>query len=468
MRNQWILLSKLSPSWERLEKESASSSSLLYSSRDLTLLLLGLSSCLSKIRAPPSSSSSLAVLSELRGLSFTLVQVKMSELSPRELAACFWCMYTLGGGCMYTRSGGPGVTSMHAALNSALERIHQSVREFSHKEILLIAITLTRMDLKSKPLLLDVFRCMYTCLSTYDPEELAAAFFAFGRARVKERALEVSFLYYLHLALPLLPPDTLSQVTLAFYSLSRLSSSPSPVRQERENGRDLTRTSSSSSSSSESFYLQEKYERFRERLLYYVLLRRDEMSARSLGGILMCIDALHPSMQELKLLLQGVLQEGDREDQDRDLRRDTEKEKAQDLSLLACAPVKARRQETQMKEEVFSSGEDRKDTRKDKKEEEEIERWERKKRSTIEDEDGGDETRKEEEEKRRRRRLEKKERMKRRQLKKSILSELSAVELVCILQNISRSLPFYCEEKTLEIFIRELLFHIRKKMSDLN
>lgn len=163
MKSRWVL-SKLSSSWKRLEKDP----SYHLSSRDLTLLLLGVSSLARRTTSSPSSA--LHPLSpELKALLFSILHAKMPVLPPKELAACFWCMYTLG--CTH-RSAAPGV--MQATLNSALERTHRSVREFTPKELLLVAVAMTRMEIKRQPLLLDIFRCMYTFLAVYDPEELAA------------------------------------------------------------------------------------------------------------------------------------------------------------------------------------------------------------------------------------------------------------------------------------------------------
>lgn len=56
---------------------------------------------------------------------------------------------------------------------------------------------------------LSACACLFVCISlrVYVHRRRPQAFFAFGRARIVERALEVSFLHHLHAALPLLHPD---------------------------------------------------------------------------------------------------------------------------------------------------------------------------------------------------------------------------------------------------------------------
>ncbi|PFH33600.1 hypothetical protein BESB_078160 [Besnoitia besnoiti] len=252
-----------------------------FSPHDLSLFFLGFSlAC-----ASPAAPGSAEFLSSL----FSALSHALPSLSPRDLAVCFWCMYAVG--CIGSASQ---PAFLRELVDSGMQRIHRNMRSFSPKELLLVASTVGRLNVQRQPILLDLFRALYAFLPLYDAEELAAAFFAFGRGGIWDDAVELRFLHCLSLALPVASQHALAQIVLGFYSLDRAAPTcqASPLRAA------LFASEASVAARRESF---------RAQLLSRLLQSSSELSARHLATVLICAPALRAVEADLRVFMRELL-----------------------------------------------------------------------------------------------------------------------------------------------------------------
>ncbi|CBZ55482.1 conserved hypothetical protein [Neospora caninum Liverpool] len=267
-----------------------------FSPRDLTLFSLGAS-----LSVAPSAA--LLALPEVLSALFSALAASLAALSPRELATCFWCMHALG--CV---GSGPQA-ELRRLVDSTMQHLHRQMRLFPPKELLLIALTVARSELRRQPILLDLFRAVYAFLPLYEPDELAVAVFAFGRARIVDEAIELGFLHHLARSVPFFSPQALAQVVLGLYSLQRSSpSSSSPSSSSSSySSSPASHVFASFPSPSLSASVAQKREEIRSQLLPRILAEADSLSGRHLASIFICSDALAPTEHDLRQLMRALL-----------------------------------------------------------------------------------------------------------------------------------------------------------------